>query len=116
MIPMVAMVAFDRDGKRLQAGDTFNAYPIEAASLRYKKKADFASRRAAPSQSYQTRHMTAAQPGSGSPRETPREASQDPAQTAEGEASNTTDAGARSRRGGRGQNYGTRQMRVSEKE
>jgi hypothetical protein len=116
MITMRALVAFDRNGKHVQVGDLFTAYPIEAASLRYKRKAAFSSGSmpAAPSPpSYGTRAMTAARPGEPPPLETPRDASTAPAQTAEAETTNTTDAGRSGRRSGRGQSYGTRNMGAS---
>jgi hypothetical protein len=112
MITMRAMVAFDRNGKHLQVGDTFAAYPIEAASLRYQKKAEF-TRQGAP-QSYPTRHMTAQTPGTAPPPEAPREASQAPSQTSEAESTQTTDASSgRTRRAARGEGYSTRQIRTS---
>jgi hypothetical protein len=112
MIPMVALVAFDRNGKHLKVGDPFNAYPIEAASLRYQKKADFVRPGAAVNQGYGTRHMTARTPGTPAPPpEAPREASSAPSQTAEAESTQTTDAsGSRSRRGARSQGYQDRQL------
>jgi hypothetical protein len=109
MIQMVAEVAFDRNGKMLQKGDHFDAFPIEAASLRYKRQASFFSgvRPAAPT--YGTRHMTAHTPGSAPPPEAPREASSAPAQTAQGESTQTSD-GSRTRRAARSQTLNNRSM------
>jgi hypothetical protein len=42
MIQMRALVAFDRNGKHVKAGDLLHVFPIEAASLRYLKRADYA--------------------------------------------------------------------------
>lgn len=113
MIQMRAVVAFDRNGKHLQVGDLFSAYPIEAASLRYMKKAEFVSgARPAPSQSYGTRHMTARTPGAGSPPEAPRAATTAPTQRADAESAQTTD-GSRSRRSARSQQLANRQMDTS---
>lgn len=111
MIQMRADVAFDRNGKHLKVGDTFTAFPIEAASLRYQRKASFVSGARPAAQSYPTRHMTAQTPGAGSPQEAPRDASSAP-QQAEAGSQQTTD-GSRSRRS-RNQSYGTRQIRTSE--
>ncbi len=121
MIQMRALVAFDRNGKHVQVGEAFTAFPIEAASLRYQRKAEFtlsAKPAASSPPSYGTRAMTAARPGEAPPLETPRDASTAPAQTAEGEATQTTEGG-RGGRGGRGrggQSYGTRQLGASTKE
>ena len=41
MISMRALVAMDRNGKHVEAGDSFLCYPIEAASLNYNRKAEF---------------------------------------------------------------------------
>ncbi len=122
MYQMRALVAFDRNGKHVKVGDLFTAFPIEAASRKYQRQADFVSGAmpAAPSPpGYGTRAMTAARPGEAPPLETPRDASPAPAQTAEAETTHTTDAGGRSGgrgRGGRGQSYGTRQLGASNKE
>lgn len=113
MYQMRALVAFDRNGKHVQVGDLFTAYPIEAASLRYRRHAEFFSGSMPPAPSppsYGTRAMTAARPGEPPPLETPRDASTAPAQTAEAETTHTTDAGRSGRRGGRSQGYGNRQM------
>ncbi len=56
---MVALVAFDRNGKHLQIGDEFKAYPIEAASLSHSKKAQFMTARSLPSQQLSKRSLTA---------------------------------------------------------
>lgn len=116
MYQMRALVAFDRNGKHVQVGDLFDAFPIEAASLRYKRQAEFFSgaKPAAPSPpSYGTRAMTAARPGEAPPLETPRDASTAPAQTAEAETTHTTDAGRSRSRSGRSPSYGTRQLGAS---
>jgi len=111
MIQMRALVAFDRNGKHVKVGDTVMAFPIEAASLRYKQKAEFVTpgARSAPAQSYQTRHMAASTPGAGSPQETPRDASSAPVQTTDTESTQTTD-GSRGRRAARSQGLSNRQM------
>src|SRR3954447_14385702 len=112
MIQMRAVVAFDRNGKHLKVGDTFNAYPLEAASLRYNKKAVFdqGPRVTPASPTYGTRSMTAATPGSAPPpAPPPRESSVAPSQTSEAESTRTTDGGSR-RRASRSQQYGDRSM------
>jgi hypothetical protein len=113
MIHMRAVVAFDRNGKHLKVGDTFHAYPLEAASLRYNKKAVFDQQGPRPSPAsptYGTRSMTAATPGTVPPPEPPqKESSAVPSQTSEAESTQTTDGGRR--RSGRGsQQYGNRAM------
>lgn len=111
MIPMVAEVAFDRNGTKLQKGDRFDAYPIEAASLKFNRKASFMTdARPAPSrQGYATRHMTAQTPGSAPPPEAPREASTAPEKTSEAEPTQTTD-GSRTRRAARSQGISNRAL------
>jgi hypothetical protein len=114
MIHMRALVAFDRNGKHVKVGDLFTAFPIEAASLRYTRKAEFFSGARPSPQSYATRHMTAQTPGAVSPPEAPREASTAPTQTAETESTQTTDGSrSQSRRAARSQSLSNRQMNTS---
>lgn len=40
---MRAKVAFDHEGERLRAGQTFSTTAVQAAALRYAEKADFAN-------------------------------------------------------------------------
>lgn len=115
MIQMRALVAFDRNGKHLKVGDQFSAYPIEAASLRYQRQAEFVRPTAGAQRGYQTRHMEAQRPSAAPPPppEAPQEASSVPTQTADAESTQTTDAGqgGRSgRRAARAQGYQTRQL------
>ena len=114
MIQMRALVAFDRNGKHVKVGDLFTAYPIEAASLRYLKRAEFSSaaKPAPAAPTYETRSMTAAVPTSGSPEGGAERAAAEPTQTADGESAQTTD-GSRTRRSGSRQ-YANRSMRASE--
>lgn len=112
MIQMRAVVAFDRNGKHLKVGDLFTAFPIEAASLRYNKKAEFVSGARPAPQSYATRHMTARTPGAGSPPEAPRDASTAPTQRAETEGTQNAD-GSRGRRAARSQVLNNRQMNTN---
>ena len=41
MIPMQATVAFDHKGKRVQEGEPIEVTPLEAAALRFNRKARF---------------------------------------------------------------------------
>lgn len=43
MIPLIACQSLIYDGRSLVKGDRFWARPIEAAALRYQRKADFAA-------------------------------------------------------------------------
>lgn len=115
MIQMRALVAFDRNGKHVKVGDLFTAFPIEAAALRHQRRAEFVtqSARPAPAPSYQTRHMTAQQPGAGSPQETPRDASSAQVQAASSQPAQTTDGSRASRRAARSQAISNRQMTTS---
>lgn len=111
MIQMRAVVAFERQGKHLKVGDLFFAFPLEAASLRYNRKAEFCTGDPAtrqPAQTYGTRHMQAAPPGREEPPRTTTSAA--PEQTADAEPQSP----AEGRRGRRGQDYRTRHLRSSE--
>jgi hypothetical protein len=53
-IHLIAKTTFEHHGRRLTPGDPFTASPIEAAALRYQRKAIFA-----PARRVQTRAMAA---------------------------------------------------------
>ncbi len=40
-IPVIALIDFEHHGELIQKGRQFDVSPIEAAALRYQKKADF---------------------------------------------------------------------------
>ena len=114
MIQMRALVAFDRNGRHVKAGDLFSAFPIEAASLRYNRKADFcSSQQAPPSQSLRTRALSTPPPGRSS-EEAPRASSQE--ETGSGSPEPQTTEVSRSRRAPGSQQYKDRAMRASNKE
>ena len=113
LITMVALVAFDRNGKNLKAGDEFQVLPIEAASLKFNKKASFTTVKPSKTQVLGTRTMTAAprsRPAvpSGTPAAGQQQVSESPEQADGGKGRRTGGRGS-----GRGGDYPTRDMAAS---